>query len=89
MELSSSNIKKFLILPEMELFSSKIKKCLIFLEINFSFFIFRETKTMKKFFMSQETGLFYISGNGNRKNELHFKKSNEKKKCSKNEKKVL
>ena len=130
MELSSSNIKKFLILPEMELFSSKIKKCLIFLEINFSyisernfqtsknsprknflifwkmefsgsnikkflifsqkksFFIFRETKTLKKFFMSQETGLFYIPGNANPKNELHFKKSNEKK-CSKNEKKLL
>ena len=131
MELSSSNIKKFLILPEMELFSSKIKKCLIFLEINFSyisernfqtsknsprknflifwkmelsgsnikkflifsqkksFFIFRETKTLKKLFMSQETGLFYIPGNANPKNELHFKKSNEKKMLKKWKKATL
>ena len=66
MELSGSNIKKFLIFSQKK-----------------SFFIFRETKTLKKFFMSQETGLFYIPGNANPKNELHFKKSNEKKNAQK------
>ena len=37
MELSSSKIKTFLILPEMKLSSSKIKKFLIFLEMGLSY----------------------------------------------------
>ena len=62
MEISSSNIKKFLAL---------ILKFLIFSQKK-AFLIFRETKTPKKFLIFQEAALFYTSGNGNPKKLLIF-----------------
>ena len=51
MELSGSNIKKFLTFFKKKTF--------------FIFLTFRETKIPEKFFTFQETELSYISGNGN------------------------
>ena len=130
MELSSSNIKKFLILPEMELFSSKIKKCLIFLEINISYISERNFQTsknsprknflifwkmelsgsnIKKFLIFSQKKFFLYSGKRKpwksslclRKQDFfifqetqtlktnYILRSQMKKKCSKNEKKLL
>ena len=70
MELSSCNIKKFLIISQKKAF-------FIFREMELSYIlgnrnseknpIFRKKETPQKFFIFQETELFYISGNGNHK----------------------
>ena len=53
--------KKFLIFREMEFFNSNIKEFLIF--------------SQKKAFLTfRETGLSYISGSGNPKNFIYFRK---------------
>ena len=68
MELSNSNIKKFLKFletraPEKFLIFSQKKACLIF----------RETETRKKFVILQEIELSYVSGNGSPKKHFIFK----------------
>ena len=59
MELSSSNIKKFLIFQEMELSGSNIKK----------FFIFFQKKA---FLIFQEMELSYTLGSGNPEKILYI-----------------
>ena len=53
MELSSPNIKKFLIFSQKK-----------------AFLMFQERDTPKKFFLSKETEVSYISGKGNPKKLL-------------------
>ena len=55
-------VENFLYSGKMELSSSNIKK----------FLIFRKRETPKKFFIFQETGLSYTSGNRNFKKPLIF-----------------
>ena len=55
----------------MELSNSNIRKFLIFFQKK-AFLIFRETETLKKFFIFWEEKLSYISGNGNPKKFLIF-----------------
>ena len=77
MELSSSNIKKFLIFQEMELSSSNIKKILIFPEMDLSSLYlsyisggnFPSLKKKKKKKHSEKVS--YILGNGTLQ-LLHF-----------------
>ena len=78
MELSSSNIKKFLIFSQKKAFlifqeTETPKKFLIFSQKK-AVLTFTETETLKIFLMFQETELSYISGNGNLKNFLYFRK---------------
>ena len=64
-------LKKLLIFRKMELFSSRSKKFLLFSRKK-AFPTFRETETLKQFFILQETELSYISGNP-KKNFLYFR----------------
>ena len=57
----------------MELSSSNIKKKFIFSSKK-AFLIFRETETPKKFLIFQGKKHSYISGNGNLKKFLYFRK---------------
>ena len=64
MELSGSNIKRFLIFQEMELSSYNINKFLMFSQ-------------SKAFLIFQEMELCYMLGYGNpERNSLHFGKQN-------------
>ena len=80
MELSNSNIKKFLIFSQKKAFlifqeTENPKKFLIFSQKK-AVLIFPETETLKIFLMFLKTELSYISGNGNPKKLLIFQEVN-------------